>query len=210
MAVDKLPAYIWEKVPLQTKGISRDTLVYEERLEWRDYERIKSNLLDVNCWINHTGIARTKFTLRNGAGVLVERMARPNDYILIEFPQVPFSQQIKLRDWVEITKVEEKITEEEAYFILELKPASCPTHQNECIHHFFTEDASNTFIIYYSNNQISVSIHGRNEYPNIEVKRKKIALRNFLFANLGLFGVNKILWSNMANGLLNDNKSGKD
>lgn len=202
MDTNELPEFLWEKIPKQTTGISRDTFRFKNEQDKDDFERLKSSVLNVNEWVNFTGLTKTTFTLMNKHGIKQKRLARLNDFILIEFPKLFLFKKIKCYDWVEISTIETFNDSTMDYFILELKPAKSPIMSDQTINHFFTEEASNTFIVFLNKDFLSISIHGRNEFPNLFIKNKRDAIRNFFFANLGLFGANKLLWVNMTNGLM--------
>lgn len=54
--------------------------------------------------------------------------------------------------------------------LMECKPSLIPGKKNSHIAHFYTADASSTFIISRRKDFIQVGIYGRNETPNMDAQ----------------------------------------
>lgn len=200
-----LPAYILDLLPKQKRGIFRDSIAVFESPNsdlLLHYENFKTRLEEVNHWCNYTSITHLNFQIFDHEENLLNRKVSIGDLIRIEIDQqisIPILGNI-MSDWVQVGEMIEYIQEEERFFSLQLIPIESPT-LNE-VKHFYNEMASNTFILYQCKDFISLSIHGRNEFPNLISKSRFRMLRNIMIANLSLIGVDNFLWNNFANNLL--------
>jgi len=90
--------------------------------------------------------------------------------------------------------------------VMKLQPAHNPARSGSEVDHFFTSDASNTLILYRTESEIILCVHGRNEQPNLKVSKITKKVRNVLFATLGVLAVSKVQWKTLSHGLLNYNE----
>lgn len=67
--------------------------------------------------------------------------------------------------------------------------------------HFYTGDASSTFIISRGKDFIKAGIYGRNETPNMDAQIADKA-RNLAIALGGMVGISKIQWKILTDGLV--------
>lgn len=198
-----LPQEIRAFIPRQRIGVSRDAQGCSAIVSDYYFDAIKANLLNVNNWSTYTGITKTYFTLFDQQGVEAFRAPLVKDLIRIEFPIISPNKQLSpLYDWVEIKDFQQIRTEYYQAVIMQLCPTKCPTIGSQCANHFFTDDASNTFILIQTADLLSLSIHGRNEFPNIFIESKLKAFRNLMIAGLGFVGASKHLWENIARGIV--------
>ncbi|WP_322970068.1 hypothetical protein [Faecalibacter sp. LW9] len=200
-----LPVYILDLLPEQKRGISRDTIAVFESPQSDllfHYEKFKNRLEDINHWFHYTSITHLNFQILDADENPVQRKVRIGDLIKIEMKRqkpIPLFGNM-MSDWVHVNEMIEFIHDEERFFSLQLIPIESPKLDE--VKHFYNEMASNTFIIYQCKNFISLSIHGRNEFPNLISKSRFRMLRNIMIANLSLIGVDNFLWNNFATNLL--------
>ena len=199
-----LPKTIINQIPSQIKGNSRDSISCRENDDALIiFNEVKNRLINVNNWYNFTSITNLHFQLSDINKNPIERFALKNDLIKIEFLKDKKSRILKIimNDWVVVDEIMEIENQEYQCFILRLKPYQSSSKRE--IKHFYNSEASNTFILYQKENLVILSIHGRNEYPNFKSNSKFHLFRNIMMANLGLIGVDRFLWDNFAENILN-------
>lgn len=199
----QLPETIINLIPIQKKGNSRDSISFCENQDIHLlYDKVKNRLLDINNWYKYTSITNLNFQIFSEDKNPIERFLLKDDLIRIEFLKdnsLPIFD-IVMNDWVIVEKINEFENESYKCFILQL----APYQSNSCkeMKHFYNSEASNTFILLKENDKVTLSIHGRNEYPNFRSKSKLSIFRNIMMANLGIIGVDRFLWDKFAENLL--------
>lgn len=200
-----IPSYIIDLLPKQKRGISRDTItVYkEENVDLQImYEKFKKRLQKVNQWVDYTSVTNLDFKIFNSEEFLINREVKIGDLIKIQMNQkrqIPIIGKM-MSDWVYVNEIIEFDNNDERFYSLQLIPVESPNLDE--IKHFYNEMASNTFILYQNKNFVSLSIHGRNEFPNLISKSRFRIIRNIMIANLSLIGIDNFLWNNFATNLL--------
>ncbi|QTV05565.1 hypothetical protein [Faecalibacter bovis] len=201
--LDYLPQHIIDLIPKHEKGNNRDTIVFKTsaiELASSNFVFIKQRLLNVNNWGNFCTKTPVEFKVYDSNCSLNEGYVNLNDYIKIQIDLPTFSRRLSelVSDWVEVVRIEEHTDSNSAYFLMQLAPIECPSKETKEIEHFYSNNATKTFILYRNNQTISLSIHGRNEEVNFKVKSKTKAFRNFLVANFGVIGIDNYLWNDFA------------
>lgn len=164
------------------------------------FRKFSQKLLDVNGWNQFAGKNPTEFYLHgkeNKEGTAVQL----NDLVKIKMP-APKNKLGNGFDWVMVNKIEVIDQTEEKVFLLQMRPHSCAESGSGSIAHFYTEDASNTFILSKKNKVIQFSIHGRNELANTSKVGWIHSLRNFFVASGGIFGGSKVQWQDFTEEFL--------
>lgn len=156
--------------------------------------KLSNDLLNINKWNVKSGENPTEFYTYHKAK---SELAKENDLVKMKIP-APVNKLGNGFDWVMISKIEKVEKTDKKALLLQMKPHSCPENSNGNIAHFYTEDATNTFILAKKNNILQFSIHGRNEIPNTKKIGLMHSLRNFLVARGGVFGGSKIQWQDFA------------
>ncbi|MFN8577800.1 MAG: hypothetical protein U0354_13175 [Candidatus Sericytochromatia bacterium] len=197
-------------IPEQSKGSNTNNyqeLILDENFDSKEkYEVIKKRLLDINNWGSICGNLSGEFILLDSQGN--EKSSKPNKGDLIKI-NIPLTTSIEGQgfEWVKIQEIKEINKEEKninaVYFTL--SPTGNPNTDSDTIAHFYTDDATNTFIILRENNKIYVGIHGRNEVANIEQTDSLIdKILNRTIALGAIIGVSSIQWANLIKALLKD------
>ncbi len=68
--------------------------------------------------------------------------------------------------------------------------------------HFFTSDATSTFIVKRNNRTVTVYYNGRNEELNVDTKKMVDKIRNAIIGSLGLAGISELQWKRLINSFL--------
>jgi hypothetical protein len=85
-----------------------------------------------------------------------------------------------------------------------MRVGSCkqPGKETNNVAHFFTRDATSTFIIYRNQNTITSFYHGRNEVLNTGTEKVLDNIRNVIMGCVALAGVSEIQWNTLIKSFL--------
>lgn len=204
-----IPSELKKLIPVQKIGKCSDTFSSLEIKELNNpdiaYKSIKNRLLDVNNWAHYATLTNADFILLDEKGNKIDRLVAESDFMKVRFSRL--QKIISARhDYVRVNRIITiPITFGDA-LVMQLVPAHNPVKSGSEIDHFFTSEASNTFVLYRDAAKIHLSVHGRNEVPNFKVSKTTKKIRNMLFAVLGILAVSKVQWKSLAHGLLNYNE----
>lgn len=161
------------------------------------------NLLSINDWANLCkNLLHANFKLFNEQGQPVDGRPREGHFIRIDVPG-PGSVTGDGFDWVQIEKLAiTKESEEDEFLSMTVRPASSPLNDKNDTAHFFSEEATSTFIVKRSGKAVIAEIHGRNEKPNDDTESTIDTVRNKVVANLAMARFSDIQWKELCKGLL--------
>ncbi|MBI3883665.1 MAG: hypothetical protein HY305_05500, partial [Sphingobacteriales bacterium] len=128
------------------------------------FKRATKRLLNVPVWHKLCGIASAEFTLIGNDGEEKHRLAQVYDYFKIAVTG-PGSVAGGGYDWVQVESIsdESNADAEEEQFAMTVRACKNPQQEEGVTAHFFTSDATSTFIINRNGNTITASYYGRNE-----------------------------------------------
>lgn len=194
-------------IPLQKKGGFHDTESIKQydnpEKTIAEYAILKERFLSVNQWKNYCGEGFADFRLHDSLGNDVDRFPKVGDFIRIDIPG-PGGFEAKGYDWVEIIEISEHyINKNELENLLIIcRPSTIPgKKKSNHISHFYSDEATSTFMISRCENSIKAAIYGRNETPNWNAGFLD-KIRNFSIAVGGIFGISKIQWKRLADQFL--------
>ncbi len=194
-----------EIVPKHNKGTQSNT---ESSIELKNeqeakeyYELVKERLLDVNKWNSYAGTATAHFYLTDEKGNEVDRQPRKGDYFKIDVP-APGSESGEGYDWVQVEEISERNNDDEDVFGIRVRPASSPVNDKKDVAHFFTDEATSSFIVKRSGNKVIAAVYGRNEMPNMDAEKITDKIRNATVATGAMTAFSKLQWKSLVNGLL--------
>lgn len=194
-------------VPNHEKGSFHDTESIRFSRDFEDtidlYKTLKDRLLSVNYWNYYDNGVGADFKLHDKDGNLKKRLPEKGDCIRIDIPG-PGNFEARGFDWVRITNLDEiySVNDEVLEMLLmECRPSTVPGKVNLHTAHFYTEDASSTFMISRGKDFIKIGIYGRNETPNMDAQIADKA-RNLAIALGGMVGISKIQWKILTDALV--------
>lgn len=161
------------------------------------FEKYAQKLLQINEWNVMAGKNPTEFYLVPAKNTESSLFAKENDFVKIKMP-APKNKIGHGYDWVIINKLIKSTESELQYLLIQMKPHSCPESASGKTAHFYTDQATNTFIIAQKGTKIQMSVHGRNEIPNTENIGLIDRLRNMFVGMGGIFGGSKLQWEAFA------------
>jgi len=164
------------------------------------FKKIKSRLLDINAWHQFAGAASAEFKLTDEYGNEVERPAQKGDFFKINIPG-PKSNTGEGNDWVRIEDIEEISKKNLEYIAIRVRPASNPGNHHKDVAHFFSDEATSSFVVCRDGQRITAGVYGRNEKPNTETEKVIDKIRNTAVATGAISGFSKLQWKSLVNGL---------
>jgi hypothetical protein len=165
------------------------------------YELVKNRLLDVNYWHNLAGLFSAVFSLVDANGIEVDRLADNGDFIKIDVPG-PGSSDGDGFDWVRIEEKKE-IDEENLQFTgFTVRPCANPRGNKKTIAHFYSAEATSSFMAVRTDNEIKAMIFDRNLKANNVAGTATDKLRDTAVGISAIGSFSKMQWQNLANGLI--------
>ena len=165
------------------------------------YEVVKQRLFTVNNWHDYAGKLTAVFQLTDENGVEVNRHAQREDYFRIDIP-APGSQTGDGYDWVRVEEVKEGEEQGDRFVAIRVRPAPNPGNDNKDVAHFFTDQATSSFVVKQEGNKLIAAVYGRNEKPNTDAEKVMDKTRNALVASGAVSGFSKLQWKSLVEGLL--------
>jgi hypothetical protein len=193
--------------PEQNEGIKKDL---EERVSFEvmeDAEEMfviaKERLLLVNNWHIVSKSIDSKFQIVDHHGHPVDRHAHTGDIISIDIPG-PSSVTGDGKDWVKVEAIEydDYPDENKEVLAMRLRPVSNPTNTDESVAHFFTNDATSTFVLERDHNDVIARYFGRNEKPNTHTGKLADKVRNTVVGVSAILGFSDVQWKGLLKGFL--------
>jgi hypothetical protein len=194
-------------VPAQEEGTKKDINFTVKTIDKNDAQKLffigRNRLLNVNHWGMLCGAASATFTLTDSNGNEVHRTAEKNDLIKINIP-APGNATGHGYDWVNIEAIEDKSDSEgpTETIAMRVRPTNNPKNEGENIAHFFSDNATSSFIVMRNENEVTAAVYGRNEKPNTNADSITNKLRNAFVATSAIFGIANIQWNNLVRGLI--------
>lgn len=195
-------------IPENIKGKASNT---EESIEVLSVEHAakiflnaKNLLCDINRWATYSRVKLAATFLTDNEGTIINRFPKAGDFIRTDLVG-PGSKQGDGYDWVRIIALEDlsNTTGAEEMFSIKVQPSSNPLSENQDkIAHFFSSDATNTFIIARVKNVVTVAVRGRNELVNIKSASTIDKIRNTAVGLGSAMGLSAIQWKLFLKGLL--------
>mgnify|MGYP003576889535 CR=1 FL=1 len=192
-------------VPEQEEGAYTDTseqISFQTREEAVEhFKKVRDRLLNISNWHQLCGMASANFQLTDPSGTAVDRPAQKGDHFRISIPG-PGSTAGDGHDWVRIETIDAQTTPDHEWLAIKVHPASNPTNASHEAAHFFTPEATSTFMVLRKGNTISAEVHGRNEKSNNQETGIVDTIRNTLVAFGAMLGFSKIQWTQLVRGLI--------
>jgi hypothetical protein len=190
-----------EMIPPQHEGGQSNTESKKEFSSEQEainfFHQVKKKLVNVNQWHHYAGKLTADFTLTDDKGNPVNRTVEKHDHFRIDIPG-PGSATGDGYDWVQV----EEIAEEGNALTIRVRPATNPTNEKQDVAHFFSDDATSSFIVRRDGNTVIAGVYGRNEKPNTEAEKAKDKIRNAAVATGAITGFAKLQWKTLVDGLL--------
>lgn len=196
----------YPEIPKHINGESSDIVNMickeNESLASAHFNEVKERLISVNKWHSYSDDIKASFYLVDSNDKLHSKGFEIGNYIKIDIPG-PGNPIGKGFDWTEITSIQDGSDEtNNPYFAFTIKPCAVPNVASNSTAHFYTDDATNTFIIRRVANCVYLEVHSRNELENTEDVPILDRIRNKAIALGGKVGLGNLNWDAFTKGLL--------
>lgn len=195
-------------VPPQYEGKeirSESTVEFDTETEARTFFDIaKKRLLDVNNWNNIAGAITATFQVINHNGDQVDRMVQQDDRLKVNIPG-PGSKEGDGYDWVYVEELKEINKSSFQSIGFRVRPTDNPFSDKTETAHFYSADATSSFIVTRDYTKITSMIIDRNLQPNTDSSSLVDKVRDVIVGVSAIAGFSKIQWQGLADGLLNLN-----
>jgi len=163
------------------------------------FDRIKQKLLHVNQWSDYAEDLSATFELLSHEGMTVGRAARLGDYLRID---IPGPNGRGGGEWVMIEDMQLRSSPHSESFSFRVRPVSNPLRVSVAIVHFYAQEATSTFEVSRSKQNVSVAIYDRNTIPNTDPGRAADEIPNRTIGIPSVVSFSRIQWHKLAKGLL--------
>lgn len=191
-------------IPEQIKGSFHDTvsMYCENTLESAVacYEKLQIRLKSINEWHTFSDKVKAKFTLFNPITKQPAASLEVGNLVRIDIPGIG-SPSGNGYDWTEIIDIQTG-TQDYPFFLFTLRPCAAPGDPNNTIAHFYTDAATNTFVVRQLGNCIYAEVHGRNEIENTSDVPLLDLARNKTVAVGSKLGIGNVNWLGFTKALL--------
>lgn len=165
------------------------------------YRTAKMRLLDVNHWSKICNSALTTFQLTDKEGLNTSELV-DGSLIKINIPG-PGTSLGNGFDWVGVEEVaHQSETDMDEWFVFRVRPVANPAEKAATPAHFFTSEATSTFLVKRVGNSVFAEVHGRNETANNEQSGMLDNLRNTIVGGAAKIGFSYPQWKLLVEGIV--------
>ena len=183
------------------------TVSFKNRTEALSFYQVaRSRLLNVNEWHSVAGFISGRFYVVNRSGEMLNRPVEKDDFLKIDIPG-PGSSEGNGFDWVHVEELKEITTVHLQSIGFRVRPTHNPGGAKDKTAHFYSNEATSTFIVTQKDHEVTVQIFDLNLTANSEAGTVTDKIRN-VAVGVGAIGLfSKVQWKNLADGIL---KTGND
>jgi len=165
------------------------------------FEVVKQRLLHPNEWHRLAGSATAFFQLTDSGGLEADRAVAVGDFFRIDVPG-PGTTSGEGFDWVQVESIREGEEDGCRFLRIRVRPASSPVNDNPDVAHFFSDEATSSFMVRREGPEVIAGVYGRNEKPNTGAGRLLDKTRNLAVAAGAIGGASKIQWKSLVEGMM--------
>ncbi|HET9747564.1 MAG TPA: hypothetical protein VFP97_17730, partial [Chitinophagaceae bacterium] len=165
------------------------------------YNEARKKLLDVNNWNKVAGIITAQFQIVDENGKEVSREVKKGDYLRVDIPG-PGSKEGDGYDWVFVEEVNEINNGSIQSVGFRVRPDKNPFGDKNETAHFYSKEATSSFIIIRENAKVISWIVDRNLLPNTESESLVDKVRDVAVGISAIAGFSKVQWQGLADGLV--------
>lgn len=163
----------------------------------------RQRLLNVNEWDRLLGTGLAEFELTNSDGLPKEGIVAKGDYIKIDLIG-PGPKGGKGYDWVKVEEVYAHSSPEQEWIAFRVRPARSPQSTGQGVAHFYSSDATSTFIVDRSGHVLRALIYDRNIRANESAPSVRDVIRDNAVAAAGKTVLSKIQWTLLVRALIRE------
>ena len=167
------------------------------------YNAAKKKLLEVNSWNKIAGVLTAQFQIINDKGKEVKREVKKGDFLRIDIPG-PGSNEGDGYDWVFVEELNEINNGTVQSVGFRVRPDKNPFGEKNETAHFYSKEATSSFIITRENTKVFSWIIDRNLLPNTEPGSLVDKIRDVAVGISAIAKFSKVQWQGLADGLINN------
>jgi hypothetical protein len=194
-----------EIIPGQEKGAESNTeatRTFASEKQAQDFFKIlKQRLSSVNQWQHYAGKLTAQFRLIDANGNKADREVLKGDHFRIDIPG-PGPVTGEGYDWVQVEEIIEESNGGSETLAIRVRPATNPNNERNDVAHFFSDDATSSFVVSREGVVVKAAVYGRNEKPNTHAETVIDKARNAAVASGAIAGAAKLQWKSLVEGLL--------
>ena len=161
----------------------------------------KKKLLDVNNWNKIAGAITAQFQIIDEKGREVSREVKKGDYLRIDIPG-PGSKEGDGYDWVLVEELKEIEKGSLQSVGFRVRPHENPFGEKSETAHFYSKEATSSFIITRENSKLISWIIDRNLLPNTESGSLADKVRDVVVGVSAIAQFSRVQWQGLADGLI--------
>ena len=165
------------------------------------YDMARRKLLDVNNWKKIAGAITAQFQIIDEKGKEVAREVKKGDYLRINIPG-PGSKEGDGYDWVLVEELKEINNGSLQSVGFRVRPNENPFSEKNETAHFYSKEATSSFIVTRENANVFSWIVDRNLLPNTESESLVDKVRDVVVGVSAIAGFSKVQWQGLADGLI--------
>lgn len=192
-------------VPPQFTGQEIETEATQMLTSEADAERLyrvaRKKLLDVNNWNSVAGVITAQFQIIDEKGNQVSREVKKGDFLRVDIPG-PGSKEGDGYDWVFVEALNEIDNGSVQSVGFRVRPDKNPFGEKNETAHFYSKEATSSFIIIRESAKVISWIVDRNLLPNTESGSLADKVRDVAVGISAIAGFSKVQWQGLADGLI--------
>jgi hypothetical protein len=166
------------------------------------FDHAKNRLKHINGWDEWSGTIGASFRLTDETGKVQEHLPKVGNLIRIDIPG-PGPEEGYGYDWVRIEEIIDKErSDDEDLFAFRVRPVKAPGSDDKSPAHFYTEEATSSFIVKRSGKKVMVSEEGRNEKSNTQTENTVDKMRHAVIGTGAKIGIAHLQWKKFVAGIL--------
>lgn len=185
-------------------GVSKVVELVDRQEAIELFNRAKVKMLDVNHWHEMSGAGSAVFAITDTEGNVLDKQApEMGDLIRIDLPG-PSNPAGNSYDWVRVEAIEdeEDADKDQVIFAFRVRPMPNPMEPKDESAHFYTFEATSTFLLTRFQNKVAATQKGRNEVVNTDTDSFMANARNAIVVFSAIFGFSIFQWKKFVDGLL--------
>ncbi len=199
---DTFRKFIAELVPpigeLPHKEFDEQKTYASEAEARRAYQTAHTRLLHPQQWESLTHNLGARFEPLTSDHTVISGPVTSGNCLKIMLP-IPGDPS---RDWVRIEALEERATDSEQIVGLRVRPTEDLEEASHRTAHFFSKDATSTWVLHRHGKTVSAYYYGRGEVRNEEAQSFWKKLRDTVVAWAGVAGFSDLQWKGLLAALL--------
>jgi hypothetical protein len=165
------------------------------------FNKAKERLKNINAWEEWSGMISASFLLTDEEGKPLKGMPDVGNLIRIDIPG-PGMKESNGYDWVRIEDIVEEHNADTDVYAIKVRPVQAPDSNSKTSAHFYTEEATSSFMVQRKGKTVTASEEGRNEVLNTETEHVTDKIRNAVIGTGAQLGIAKMQWKNLMKGIL--------